>query len=114
MIGRQIRRDRGARRRGMRLENFADGARRDGGGGIGGCTAWNSRGAAAKCSCAAAGLGNSGLACGGIATRGAAACGGLRRGAAAAAGGGATGAARTVRRSPSIIARRSTTWPSVL
>ncbi len=92
--------------------------------GIGGGAVWNSRGAAAKCACAAAGFGNSGFGAGAVATSGAvdssaaiggaAACGGAARGAGSGSGCGATGAVRTLRRSPSIIASRSTTWPSVL
>src|ERR1043166_4323381 len=74
------------------------------------------RGAAAKCgggSWLAAGLGNSGFPCGAIATRGAAAGGSTGSGADANRAGCGTGEERTVRRSPSIMARRSTTWPSV-
>ena len=71
VIGRQIRRDRGraaARYAAPRISLMARGGLAAAGGT--GDAAWNSRGAAAKCSCAAAGFGNSGLGCGGIATRG--------------------------------------------
>ena len=93
------------------------------GGGVAstGCTAWNSRGADMKCSCASAGFGNSGrydsgcaIGCG-IAARGISIRGGsIRDWTGSGAGGAGGGAVRTERRSVSIIARRSTTWPSVL
>ena len=127
MIRRQIGLDRDARRRGVRLQDFADRARRHRRRrrrGRRAAAAWNSRGAATKCSCArrgmlaAAGFGQFGLR--------------LRRHAAArsAAAPPACGIERrwrrlrrrrgaAARRAPCAdrlrsSTRRSTTWPSVL
>jgi len=104
MIVRQFRLDSGARRRRVRLPEFPLMARAAAA--AGGCTARNSRGAAAKCACAAAGFGNSVL----VAEALRRAVRGLAAEALAvpvgAIGGGATGWLRTERRSPSIIASR--------
>ena len=100
--------------------------------GAGSCemaVAANSRGAASNCAsgpdraCGGTGVGSTGSAFGGVGCTGLANCG--RGGGAMVVGltvaratgacgiGGAGGAVFTLRRSPSIIARRSTTWPSV-
>ena len=141
MIRRQFRLDRDARRRGVRLEDFADRARRrrsDGGHGrrLRGME-FARRGR--EMLLHSGGIGQFGLglrheglrrkgfgrpATSGISAR-ASTRGSVHSGAGVGAGGAimgcgamvcgaAGGAARTARRSPSIIARRSTTWPSVL
>ncbi len=110
---------RGAAACGSRMSLIARGVA-GGAAGAAGWAAWNSRGAAANCSCAAdcsaAGFGNSGFDCCGQVCSGVIGRGISSR---ASTGGGdekgaAGGSVRTVRRSPSIVDRRSTTWPSVL